>query len=49
MVADLITALGELTVTQGSQAGKPFEVLPWQKRFLRGAFAPGTESGLTHT
>ena len=33
--------LSELTVTQGRRAGEPFAVLPWQGRFLRGAFAPG--------
>ena len=37
----LAAYLGELTVTQGRYTGKPFPVLPWQKRFLRGCFAPG--------
>ena len=33
--------LRRLVITQGRHAGKPFEVLPWQRRFIRGAFAPG--------
>ena len=32
--------LSDLTITQGRRAGEPFVVLPWQRRFLRGAFAP---------
>ena len=36
-----------LTVTQGRHAGRPLAVLPWQKRFLRGAFRPGVrDAGL---
>ena len=37
---DLISYLGGLTVTQGRLAGQPFPVFAWQRRFLRGAFAP---------
>ena len=37
----LIDYLSGLHVTQGRRAGEPFVVLPWQRRFLRGAFAPG--------
>ena len=33
--------LSGLTITQGRRAGEPFAVLPWQRRFVRGAFAPG--------
>ena len=40
----LIEALGKLEVTQGRQAGQPFTVLPWQKRFIRGAFAPDIDT-----
>ena len=36
--------LSRLTVTQGRLAGQAFCVLPWQSRFIRGAFAPGTQS-----
>ena len=40
--------LGGLTIRQGALHGQPFTVLPWQKRFLRGALAPGVyESALT--
>ena len=34
----LIDYLGTLTITQGRRADEPFEVLPWQSRFVRGAF-----------
>ena len=40
----LIDYLSELTVTQGRHAGQPFNVLPWQSRFVRGAFAPNVAS-----
>ena len=33
--------LSSLTVTQGRLAGQPFKVLPWQRQFVRGAFADG--------
>ena len=33
--------LSGLTITQGRRAGERFHVLPWQRRFLRGAFKPG--------
>ena len=37
-----------LQVTQGAQAGNDVTVLPWQKKFLKNAFAPGvSEAGLT--
>ena len=35
--------LSGLTVSQGRRAGEPFVVLPWQRRFVRGAFAPGVQ------
>ena len=40
----LIEHLSGLTVSQGRLTGQPFTVLPWQRRFVRGAFAPGTQS-----
>ena len=40
----LQTYLSGLTVTQGRLAGRPFTVLPWQRRFLRAAFRPGIHS-----
>ena len=30
-----------LTISQGRHAGQPFHLLPWQLRYLRGAFKPG--------
>ena len=30
-----------LTLSQGRYAGQPFHLLPWQRRWLRGAFKPG--------
>ena len=30
-----------MTLTQGRLAGQPFHLLPWQRRFLRGAFQDG--------
>ena len=44
VAAALIEWIGGLTVTQGDGAGGPFPVLPWERRFLRGAFAPGVET-----
>ena len=39
---------GELLVPRGPLAGAPFALMPWQRRFIRGAFQPGRESiGLT--
>ena len=37
----LAAYLGTLTIQQGAGAGEPFVVLPWQRKFLAGAFAPG--------
>ena len=36
--------LSGLEVSQGRHAGQPFEVLPWEARFVRGAFRPGVRS-----
>ena len=36
--------LAGLAVSQGRRAGEAFTVLPWQRRFIRGAFAPGVQS-----
>ena len=46
--AATIDYIGRLRIGQGRHAGKPFAVLPWQRRFLEGAFAPGVgESALS--
>ena len=42
LATQVIDGLARLTVTQGEGAGGPFVVLPWQKRFLRGALRPET-------
>ena len=40
--ASLITYLGGLVLSGGDHDGEAFEVLPWEARFVRGAFrAPG--------
>ncbi|MCY4396347.1 MAG: terminase large subunit [Rhodospirillaceae bacterium] len=41
---DLVLYLAGLTVSQGRRAGEPFCVLPWQRRFIRGAFADRVQS-----
>ena len=43
-MSGLVSYLEGLTVTQGRLAGQPFRVLPWQRRFVRGAFKRGTQS-----
>ena len=40
LIPALVAYLETLTVTQGRAAGQPFPVLPWERRFLRGAFGP---------
>lgn len=41
MAGKLAAYLGGLEVSQGPRAGEPFEVLPWQLRFLRLFNGPG--------
>ena len=43
-MSGLIAYISGLAVTQGRLTGHPFHVLPWQRRFVRGAFAPGIQS-----
>ncbi len=43
----LVDYLDTLTVTQGEGAGGPFPVLPWQRRFVRGAFGVRGNSALS--
>ena len=38
--SDLLAYLGGPTVTQGEGVGGPFPIFPWERRFVRGAFAP---------
>ena len=35
--------ISRLQVTQGEGLGKAFRLFPWERRFLKGAFAPGVE------
>ena len=41
---ELTGYLSSLTVSQGRFAGEAFRVLPWESRFVRGAFAPGVQT-----
>lgn len=43
----LIEHIEGLRITQGQGAGEPFKVLPWQRRFLRGAFAVDDDAALS--
>ena len=48
LVRETVRYLERLRITQGARAGERFAVLPWQRRFLRGALADGVyESALT--
>ena len=41
---DLVPYLESLTVSQGRLSGQRFKALPWQVRFVRGAFHEGVQS-----
>ena len=41
MMSRLTDYLETLTVSQGRRAGEALTVLPWQSRFVAGAFEPG--------
>ena len=41
LATDIQRYIEGLTLSQGRYAGQPFKLLPWEKRFLRGAFKPG--------
>ena len=43
----LIEFLGGLTLAGGDHDGEQFVVLPWQRRFLRGAFRGPGDAGLS--
>ena len=42
--ADILAYLKGLKITQGRLSGQAFKVLPWQRDFVRGAFAPGVQT-----
>ena len=44
MLREAIAWIGALTVTQGHGAGGPLDLLPWQRRFIRGALRPGVST-----
>ena len=39
LASEVAAYVAGLTITQGARAGESFNVLPWQRRFLRGALA----------
>ena len=43
LATELIGYLGGLRVASGDRAGEAFEVLPWQRRFVRHTFSGSTE------
>ena len=45
--ANLIAYLQTLTLTGGDHDGQPFTVLPWEKRFVHGAFRTRRDAALT--
>ena len=48
LALDVIQYLESLSITQGQGAGAPWKLLPFQKRFVRAALAPGvSESSLS--
>ena len=47
LAADLIRYLGGLTLTGGDRDGEPFTVLPWENRFVRGAFGVKGPAGIS--
>ena len=44
---DILAYLGTLELAGGDHDGEPFEVLPWEKRFVRGAFRTSGDAALT--
>ena len=47
MTADLIRYLLSLTLAGGDHDGAPFSVLPWERKFIRGAFGKAGHSALS--
>ena len=46
--SEVIRYIGGLVIHQGRHAGQAFKVLGWQRKFLKGALAPGVaESAMT--
>ena len=47
LAADVIAYIEGLTLSQGRHAGEPFILLPWEKRFIRGAFSQPRDAALS--
>ena len=47
LARDLIEYLGGLVLSGGDRDGEPFTVLPWERRFVRGAFGQPGHAGLS--
>ena len=47
VATDIIAYLAGLTLAGGDHDGQPFVVLPWERRFIRGAFRGPGDSALT--
>ena len=45
--AQLIEYLSGLTITQGEGAGERIRLFPWERRFIRGAFAQNADAALS--
>ena len=41
LASELATYIEGLTISQGRHTGEKFTLLPWERRYLRGAFKPG--------
>ena len=41
LASELAAYIEGLTISQGRHAGQKFVLLPWERRYLRGAFKPG--------
>ena len=49
LAQDLIAYIGGLTLTGEDHDAAPFSVLPWEGRFLRGAFRGSGDAALSVT
>ena len=46
-MTELVRYIETLTISQGEGQGEPFKVLPWQERFIRGAFSVKGDASLS--
>ena len=47
IIHSLIAYLEGLTITQGQGRGEPFKLLPWERRFIRGAFGTTGDAAMS--